>query len=180
MKTLSVRQPYASLVCYGIKTVENRTWKTDYRGRVLIHAGGKHVALFDYGVIPQDFQNKYIKHLKDELDCPKDAPDDVKAMHRLTKDMWKFYGVPWEDDNLGKYIKEAVKKCGFFFRAASIIGEVELVDVIDARHIGTLRKSDDVFAAPRSYHWILRNPVLYEKPITNVMGRLRLWDFDIV
>lgn len=36
---LSVRQPYAWLITWGIKPVENRTWATKFRGRVLIHAG---------------------------------------------------------------------------------------------------------------------------------------------
>ena len=39
MKTLSICQPWASLIVHGIKDVENRTWKTNYRGSVLIHAG---------------------------------------------------------------------------------------------------------------------------------------------
>jgi hypothetical protein len=39
MKALTVKQPYAYLICAGIKPIENRTWKTNYRGRVLIHAG---------------------------------------------------------------------------------------------------------------------------------------------
>jgi len=39
MKTLSVKQPWAYLLCAGIKDIENRTWKTNYRGRVFIHAG---------------------------------------------------------------------------------------------------------------------------------------------
>lgn len=39
MKALSIRQPYAWLIVNGIKDVENRTWRTDYRGPVLIHAG---------------------------------------------------------------------------------------------------------------------------------------------
>ena len=39
MKTLTVKQPWASLIVEGIKDVENRTWKTNFRGRVLIHAG---------------------------------------------------------------------------------------------------------------------------------------------
>lgn len=39
MKTISIRQPWASLICAGIKDVENRTWKTNYRGKLLIHAG---------------------------------------------------------------------------------------------------------------------------------------------
>jgi hypothetical protein len=36
---LSIRQPYAWLIVRGIKPVENRTWLTTFRGRVLIHAG---------------------------------------------------------------------------------------------------------------------------------------------
>lgn len=39
MKTLSVRQPYASLLCAGIKDIENRSWKpTKLPCRILIHA----------------------------------------------------------------------------------------------------------------------------------------------
>ena len=36
MKALSIRQPWASLVAAGLKTVECRTWKTKYRGPLLI------------------------------------------------------------------------------------------------------------------------------------------------
>jgi hypothetical protein len=41
MKMLTVRQPWAALIVAGIKPVENRTWSTEYRGPVLIHAGLK-------------------------------------------------------------------------------------------------------------------------------------------
>ncbi|MDM1494968.1 ASCH domain-containing protein [Myroides odoratimimus] len=37
-KAISVKQPWAELICLGIKDVENRTWKTKFRGRVFIHA----------------------------------------------------------------------------------------------------------------------------------------------
>jgi len=35
---LSVKQPWAGLLVAGVKDVENRTWVTLYRGRILIHA----------------------------------------------------------------------------------------------------------------------------------------------
>jgi hypothetical protein len=38
MRALSIRQPWAHLIIFGGKDVENRTWKTDYRGPLLIHA----------------------------------------------------------------------------------------------------------------------------------------------
>jgi hypothetical protein len=34
-----IRQPYASLVARGLKTVEIRSWSTKYRGDLLIVAG---------------------------------------------------------------------------------------------------------------------------------------------
>ena len=41
MKTLSIQQPWAHLIVRGLKPIENRTWTTDYRGPLLIHAGQK-------------------------------------------------------------------------------------------------------------------------------------------
>ena len=38
---LSVRQPWAWLVVHGYKNVENRTWPTDVRGPILIHASAR-------------------------------------------------------------------------------------------------------------------------------------------
>ena len=40
MKCLSLRPVWAWAVIFGGKTIENRTWKTDYRGPLAIHASG--------------------------------------------------------------------------------------------------------------------------------------------
>lgn len=37
MKTLSVRQPWASLLVSGLKDIENRTWAPNFKGRIMIH-----------------------------------------------------------------------------------------------------------------------------------------------
>ena len=39
MITLSIRQPWAWLILHAGKDIENRSWPTKVRGRVLIHAG---------------------------------------------------------------------------------------------------------------------------------------------
>jgi hypothetical protein len=39
MKALSVNQPWAWLIVHGGKWIENRTWRTTYRGPLAIHAG---------------------------------------------------------------------------------------------------------------------------------------------
>lgn len=47
-KALSVQQPYALLEVMGIKDIENRSWKTDFRGRIYIHACGKRMGKLKY------------------------------------------------------------------------------------------------------------------------------------
>ena len=39
MKVITLKQPYATLISEGLKEYEFRTWKTKYRGEILIHAG---------------------------------------------------------------------------------------------------------------------------------------------
>jgi hypothetical protein len=39
VKALSIRQPWAWLIVTGYKDIENRSWRTNYRGPLLIHAG---------------------------------------------------------------------------------------------------------------------------------------------
>lgn len=38
-RALTIRQPWASLIAAGVKTIETRSWQTGYRGPLLIHAG---------------------------------------------------------------------------------------------------------------------------------------------
>ena len=38
MKVLSLTEPYATLIKNRIKTIETRSWKTNYRGKLYIHA----------------------------------------------------------------------------------------------------------------------------------------------
>src|SRR5262249_45834457 len=41
MKAITLIQPWATLVVLGAKRIETRSWKTDYRGKLAIHAGKK-------------------------------------------------------------------------------------------------------------------------------------------
>jgi len=38
MKAISIKQPWAWLIVNGYKDIENRSWSTNFRGRVYIHA----------------------------------------------------------------------------------------------------------------------------------------------
>lgn len=58
MKALSIRQPYAWLIVNGFKDIENRTWPTYFRGRVLIHAGVNYPKR-DYRDDAEDYSDEY-------------------------------------------------------------------------------------------------------------------------
>lgn len=38
MKALSIRQPWAWLIVNGHKDIENRQWRTHFRGKIYVHA----------------------------------------------------------------------------------------------------------------------------------------------
>lgn len=49
MKALSLKQPYAWLIANGFLQVDDRTWGTQYRGPMLIHASkGLYESYYDY------------------------------------------------------------------------------------------------------------------------------------
>lgn len=39
MKAITIKQPWASLIAFGEKQFETRSWKTKHRGELAIHAG---------------------------------------------------------------------------------------------------------------------------------------------
>lgn len=43
MRTISIKQPWASLVAAGIKDIENRSWDPKFQGKILIHASSSKV-----------------------------------------------------------------------------------------------------------------------------------------
>jgi|SRR5688572_9249202 len=66
MKVLSLTQPWATLVVIGAKQFETRSWKTSYRGPLLIHASKK---------FPRDckllaFEEPFFAALRDKLRVP--------------------------------------------------------------------------------------------------------------
>ena len=62
MKTLSVSQPWASVICSGIKDVENRQWQpAEVPGRILIHATSAKV--------PQYFENQPDDYISSVKNC---------------------------------------------------------------------------------------------------------------
>ena len=71
MKVLTLKQPWATLVAEGIKEYEFRSWKTNYRGKVLIHAGAgiDKEELKKFEKLGYDFPAKRIIAEVEIIDC---------------------------------------------------------------------------------------------------------------
>lgn len=75
-KVLSVRQPYAWAIIHAGKDIENRTWHSEFRGTVLIHAGlhwhavGPEELSHRMGIaVPVDLPLGGIVGMVDVIDC---------------------------------------------------------------------------------------------------------------
>ena len=68
MKALSIKQPWASFIIDGFKDVENRTWRTSYRGPLLIHASKTWDKECDY-IRPQGFDYGFLIGEVELVDC---------------------------------------------------------------------------------------------------------------
>ena len=67
-KVLTVKNPWAWLIAQGIKDIENRTWRTNFRGRVLIHASAyQNIHVWDE--LPYDYREELRKfnHKQQEM-----------------------------------------------------------------------------------------------------------------
>lgn len=149
MKVLSIRQPWASLIVKGCKDVENRTWKTDYRGPIAIHASGT----FDWSFF------KFI----DEFDQTDVLRFYVPAIRRyfgmdgskkITKNQNKFSAI------IGTVMLDHITPPD---EAATIIESTDQ-DFSD-------------WASSGCYWWHLSGAKELENPIP-CKGKLNLWNYD--
>ena len=68
MKALSIKEPYASMILSGKKTIETRTWKTNYCGKILLCASK----------IPKSNISGYAFAISELVDCKPMAKDDER------------------------------------------------------------------------------------------------------
>lgn len=154
VKVLSVKNPYAYLIIQGGKDVENRTWTTDYRGRLYIHVSGDTLPFLteepnltdDYSLKLEIFLNKLAEHYSK---CDINKGDTAES----------FMNAVIDKPNL------------WLLKTQSIIGYVNLVNII--------QNSSSPWAIDGQHHWILKNPTLLENPIRHVKGRLGLWNYNL-
>lgn len=110
MKVLTIKQPWATLIVEGLKKYEFRTWKTNYRGKILIHAGLSLEPKYSDKFIDYNFE--YIKGAiigeAEIVDC---ILVDEEFNSKLLKENILVYGnnhigvYAWKLNNIKKYKK---------------------------------------------------------------------------
>ncbi len=103
MKAITIKQPFATLIAEGLKEYEFRTWKTSYRGEVLIHAGKgvdkKAMERFKY--LNLEYPSGCIIAKATITDCV--YVDDSLKEKLQQKDDKVYYGVINKDSNWDGY-----------------------------------------------------------------------------
>lgn len=102
MKTITIKQPYASLIAAGIKKYEFRTWKSKYRGKLLIHAGKgiDKKAMEKFKNYNLEYPSGCIIAICDMVDCVK---IDEETRKMLLKENELVYGKAAMDKSFDGY-----------------------------------------------------------------------------
>ena len=96
MKVLSIKEPFATLIKDGIKIYETRSWKTNYRGEIYIHASKS--------LSKSDNVEKALKYLKSDINpgyilCKCELLDCIP----MTKEFIKYICNETNESDYGKY-----------------------------------------------------------------------------
>lgn len=114
VKVLSIREPYASLIKMKIKTIETRSFKTNYRGELYIHA-----SLSKSNV--DDELSKLVMPMYGKIICKCKLVDCVLMTENYVKEIKEKMPMEY--------------KCGLYEagRYAWILESVEEIDAIEAK-----------------------------------------------
>lgn len=151
MKTLTLWQPWATLVAMEEKRIETRCWSTKYRGKLAIHAAAK-------------FPPKWVG-ASSRTDPFRDELADVFGARRD------------RDDRYGRHVDDILRglPCG------KVLCVVEVTDVaaIDDMLRETLSQRERVFGNYEAgrYAWHLKMVDVLEPPIP-AKGSRMLWNWD--
>ena len=109
MKVLTIREPWASLIVNGYKKYEFRSWKTNYRGKILIHTS----SLMDKDMLDKfsnynlDYRTGAIIGEADIVECiliDKEFNDELRKDNPIVYENSNHIETyAWKLDNVKKY-----------------------------------------------------------------------------
>ena len=96
MKALSIKEPFATLIKDGVKIYETKSWKTNYRGEIYIHAS--------LSLSKSDNVENANKFLKSKINpgyilCRCELVDCIP----MTEEFIKYINNETKESNYGRY-----------------------------------------------------------------------------
>lgn len=155
-KAISIKHPWAYLIAKGIKDVENRTWRTNYRGRVYIHASGSHSKRFNVNLTDEQMMDAFESIAKEAING--NFIFGAIIGHVDIVDCVINHDSIWAEKS--NYVSK-------IFVDRKIHNPKEW---ITNNNKNIVHKKDVI------YNWVLSNAVLYDEPILDVKGKLSFWD----
>jgi hypothetical protein len=149
LKAITLWQPWASLVAIEQKRVETRSWPTNYRGPLAIHAAAK---------LPAKWlgQSRHLTEFRDELaDC--------------------FNAKRDRDDRTGLHVDDVIRALPY----GAVLCVVNLVAVCETGTVyDDLGTREHIFGNYEDgrYAWFLEMVEKFEKPIP-AKGNRMLWNW---
>lgn len=111
MKALTIKNPWATLIIEGYKKYEFRSWKTKYRGKILIHTSinpDKKI-IDNFENLNLNYQNGYIIGEAEIIDCIEVTKEFEEKLVRENKQVYGMTvgrgGYAWKLENVVKYNK---------------------------------------------------------------------------
>ena len=171
MRALTIRQPWASLIAAGMKTIETRSWSTKYRGPLAIHAGKHEPAVCAYQHLPLDQSMQWLQGC---ISAGISSPD--------TRRFASGYSGSWWPDPAKMPLGAVVATCTL----------ADVVLIAENGWLGALEPQVDLWFphrpvpddqrpfgdfTPGRYAWLLTNITPLPAPIP-AKGRRSLWDWD--
>jgi len=160
MKALTIHQPWANLIAHGAKQYETRSWRTNYRGRIAIHASKL--------IIPKTFLWAF--------PFPEDLLADALGIYRRLESESRdsFCERLVDSDDYGAVVATAeLVDC---YRIETLEENPYLVGAV---HGGELSKNEIIFGnfEPGRYAYKLQDVRKLPEPIP-ARGRQGLWEWD--
>lgn len=152
MKALSLTQPWATLVAIGAKCIETRSWNTNYRGPLAIHAAKR----WTPAVVDLAFKEPFKSVLNNAgyklfSQLPRGvivATCELVSVHEIRYATNKFFGWEWDGPDGTKFSFPLTEQEKWF-------GDY----------------------TPGRYAWLLHNVARLPEPIP-ACGALGLWEWN--
>lgn len=159
IKALTLYQPWATLIAIGAKQFETRSWKTDFRGSIAIHAGADKKSLKDIAATWEFFQKTTMLPPRGTF-----LRAFMEAMGLIER--WPDVPVSW--------LYEAIP-------LRSVVAIAELVDIQPTETVSpAITSMEQAFGdyTPGRYAWKLDNVIALPQPVP-ARGGFNLWTWDV-